>query len=450
MLPYEEVGSFGGCFYLDVPHPESEHYLKYSSGSTWDYSSLRYANVLFDLNPGSKFSVCNPAYTNNMRDVNNNTPPSSISQYYIDMQDVTGWHNGNGALARPLNAGPNMTPIGYGMYAYMPNYKAAGQRLPNLSEGLNRYFYRQVSPREYHKNLMLNVWLWKRDGFKFDNMPSSTNNSGSGVIQTFPRCWRKSGGTEYSSETPPELPRPDARIQRHAGAAQRGYLAHQLPHARTYPQQFQADFAARVRKILQHRPVRNSGTQRCGRRKGFHFLNAVQRRRHEFRGFPRPLLHQLAGSQPAQTLRQLLEVVRPEDKQRAGLPRRRFSGIREGRPQQQGCRIHRFRLPENPPRPDYGGRRRDHAHSLRHHIRPALRRKHARFPALLQQEAVRQRRHPRDVLRPGVLRARRSQRADRRRPLRTASLSTTLSAAYRATCRSLPRYTLRTRASGTA
>ena len=90
MLPYEEVGTFGGCFYMDIPHPESEHYLKYSSGSTWDYSSLRYANVLFDLNPGSKFSVCNPAYNLDMRDVNNNTPPTSISQYYIDMQDVTG------------------------------------------------------------------------------------------------------------------------------------------------------------------------------------------------------------------------------------------------------------------------------------------------------------------------------------------------------------------------
>ena len=75
MLPYEEVGTFGGCFYMDIPHPESEHYLKYSSGSTWDYSSLRYAIVLFDLNPGSKFSVCNPAYNLNMRDVNNNTPP---------------------------------------------------------------------------------------------------------------------------------------------------------------------------------------------------------------------------------------------------------------------------------------------------------------------------------------------------------------------------------------
>ncbi len=182
MLPYEEVGTFGGCFYMDVPHPESEHYLKYSSGATWDYSSLRYANVLFDLNPGSKFSVCNPAYTDSMRDVNNNTPPSSISQYYIDMQDVTGWHKSG---ARPLNAMPNMTPIGYAMYAYMPNYEAAGQRLPELSQGLKRYFYRQPSPREYHKQLTLNVWLWKRDGFKFEEIPTSTNNSGHGVYTDF-------------------------------------------------------------------------------------------------------------------------------------------------------------------------------------------------------------------------------------------------------------------------
>lgn len=185
MLPYEEVGTFGGCFYMDIPHPESEHYLKYSSGSTWDYSSLRYANVLFDLNPGSKFSVCNPAYNLNMRDVNNNTPPTNISQYYIDMQDVTGWHAGNGNIARPLNAGPNMTPNGYGMFAYMPDYDNVGQRLPNLSEGLKRYFYRQASSRSYHKQLMLNVWLWKRDGFKFNEIPTSTNNSGSGVYTDY-------------------------------------------------------------------------------------------------------------------------------------------------------------------------------------------------------------------------------------------------------------------------
>lgn len=188
MVPLDEAGNtFGGCFYLDVPHPESEHFAKYTKGETWDYRDERYMNVLFDLNSGSAFSVCNPNYRNDMYDINGNLPPSDISQYYIDIQDVVGWEPGGGA--RPVNAITTATPLGYGTYAFMPDYDAPGQRQPTTTERnnnqLNSYFTRKPAAAEYHKSLMLSVWIWKREGFKFHELLNNQNNHGGGASPKF-------------------------------------------------------------------------------------------------------------------------------------------------------------------------------------------------------------------------------------------------------------------------
>ena len=173
LRPLDEGGVPGGCFFMDVPHPEVEHYYKYASGSPWDYQSAKYANVLFDLSGGAH-SVTNPVYKEKLKDINNNYPPADISQYYIDMQDVTGHR---ASSTRPLQAYANMTPIGYGMYHYLPNYQTTGQRQAT-SSGILRHFTRDLGSRDYHRQITLSVFLWKREGYRFHEIYNVSHGSG--------------------------------------------------------------------------------------------------------------------------------------------------------------------------------------------------------------------------------------------------------------------------------
>lgn len=69
---------------------------------------------------------------------------------------------------------------------------------------------------------MLNVWLWKRDGFKFDNMPSSTNNSGSGVNTNFsPMLAQIRGYRIFLGNCRQSFPDPTLVYSATQGAAQR-------------------------------------------------------------------------------------------------------------------------------------------------------------------------------------------------------------------------------------
>ena len=163
MLPVGEGSrNWGGCFYLDVPHPELEHYSKY------DNDRPRPKLTTFNANPDAVVSsteeLDNPYILFNLNhiraantiDVNGKSSSSlTKSDILVDMQDVSVFSPVDYTAGRytPLEMNIAMTPMCYGLSRYgSANSTAHGPTASNYAE------------------LQLSIWIYKKEGITFTKM----------------------------------------------------------------------------------------------------------------------------------------------------------------------------------------------------------------------------------------------------------------------------------------
>ena len=188
MVNYMENGAaLGNGFYIDVPHPENEHYYKFR-GRSWDSDnsmSNRNPHVLFDL-------ALIDYYRNDLEDPHGMKPPTNIDEYLIDMDDHCGNIWGFAGDNLPFAARANSTPFGYGLYM-RPAGTALNTSLgsPAWNNGIpvvsandaahlqnagasafQAYNYRNGS---YYRFLDLDIWMWNREGLRVSDTSPGSN-----------------------------------------------------------------------------------------------------------------------------------------------------------------------------------------------------------------------------------------------------------------------------------
>lgn len=152
MLPLGDSsgGNLGGCFYLDVPHPELEHYAKFKSNNrpdVVDETNLPNPYVLFDLSKIKQAAS---------RDITGyNTANLTIDKILIDMQDTTVFPDvdQNGTRITPYKHTISMTPIAYCMSRY---------QTPHVSNNGN--------DSNTYEELHLSIWIYKKEGMTFTKL----------------------------------------------------------------------------------------------------------------------------------------------------------------------------------------------------------------------------------------------------------------------------------------
>ena len=171
--PYENKGALMkpysggiGCLYLDVPHAETEHQTKYDGANyrPWWGAKLvpgknqrKFRYALFDLG-------LIRTYRNDLIDPQMQYPPTNINNYMIDMEDIVGVnipHVENMAHTAFYST-LNMTPIGYGLVTYFPQYLSSQGWVDGVragETGIEKYFAQHRESATYWE-LELDVWMW--------------------------------------------------------------------------------------------------------------------------------------------------------------------------------------------------------------------------------------------------------------------------------------------------
>ena len=170
----DDGGKLGGCFYVDIPHPESEHSAKFRDDPIKDWrSESKY--IMFDLN---EIALAN------CKAFNGTVMNPSINDLYIDMQDIQATYpsdesrnNSSGYLARRvLGATFNMTPLGYGIGGYNADYTSPRDTSNDKADFDDSS--QQSNPIHRHElsftYLHLDIWIWKREGFRFNRYAKSS------------------------------------------------------------------------------------------------------------------------------------------------------------------------------------------------------------------------------------------------------------------------------------
>ncbi len=171
MYPLGEGGVPGGCFYVDVPHPEWEHAQKFNEDN-------------YIVTPNDKYIMFDLALINNdVKGFDGNQMPKSIGSYYIDMSDITGIYPRNEMTsekaARPFGATFNMTPIGYGIGAYNGDYSMQQDSVSNDSDNNRSSYWNQKHEHNLeYRRVELDIWIWKREGFEFGRYSKNGTSSG--------------------------------------------------------------------------------------------------------------------------------------------------------------------------------------------------------------------------------------------------------------------------------
>lgn len=161
-------GVLGGCFYVDIPHPESEHAAKYVNDIDWRYNTKKGKYILFDLSELANVD----AY-----DVMGNKMSPSITDLRIDMQDIEGIYPrkemGQEYNQKILGGQFNMTPLGYAISSYNLDYSRPSDVSANPPSSSPLYW----NPIHRHQleyiRLNLDIWIWKREGFEFSKFATS-------------------------------------------------------------------------------------------------------------------------------------------------------------------------------------------------------------------------------------------------------------------------------------
>ncbi len=172
MLPIGEAngGTLGGCFYLDVPHPELEHYAKHESdnrptiaafvangGETDGTEKLDNPYILFDLQDLKNA---------NIHDFGGlSTSSLSINDIYVDMQDVSVFPNMdiNGQRITPYLMDISMTPMAYGLSRIATPYSTVN------GNAVDTYY-----------ELQLAIWIYRKEGMTFTEMSPNKSKTTTG------------------------------------------------------------------------------------------------------------------------------------------------------------------------------------------------------------------------------------------------------------------------------
>ncbi len=162
MMPIGEAngGNLGGCFYVDVPHPELEHYAKYETSNkpqvvrggnymqdSTTVETLDNPYILFDLN-----EIRNVKHV----DINGrSTAGLNISNILVDMEDTSIFPNLdiNGGRITPYKMNVGSTPLGYGTSRWGTGYNTVESNAADT----------------YHE-LQVSIWIYKREGMTFEKM----------------------------------------------------------------------------------------------------------------------------------------------------------------------------------------------------------------------------------------------------------------------------------------
>ncbi len=163
----DDGGVLGGCFYVDIPHPESEHAARFSlNNQDWYYrGDEENQYIMFDLN-WFNFAGINDFRGNRMN--------PSIQDLRIDMTDITDIYPRNEQSEekrRQFGATFNMTPLGYGIGSYNADYKDKADT-GGADTGSDYWDPKHTHSMEYRR-LELDIWIWQREGFRFGKY---TNN----------------------------------------------------------------------------------------------------------------------------------------------------------------------------------------------------------------------------------------------------------------------------------
>ena len=157
MLPIGEGGNLGGCFYIDVPHPELEHNAKFNNNKP--QTSITGINlpspyILFDLQELKRNPHTAP---------NGTTSASlSINDIMVDMEDTAvfpNWEN-NGSRITPYYIRINDTPMAYGL--------SRSHTACDTDDG---------NAEDTYPELMVAIWIYKKEGMTFSNLSDWPKNS---------------------------------------------------------------------------------------------------------------------------------------------------------------------------------------------------------------------------------------------------------------------------------
>lgn len=242
MKPLDEGGVMGGCFYVDVPHPEAVHAYKYNTDRT---SATPYEMGLYSLLPsGGNFNMYTKDdadvvldlnlvknFNSQLEDITTRKPPTDISEYMIDMQDVcmTASHQGTwDALgtgdSKPINtARPPQTPMGYYFYAFTPEGKYTTRTWRKFQHRHSRYY----------SVMNATIWIWKREGFNFSKysnknaygvLPGSYNNYDDRYkwdprVDLSPVLAQLEGYRIFTGDAEPSFPDPTLEYERQNNAS---------------------------------------------------------------------------------------------------------------------------------------------------------------------------------------------------------------------------------------
>ena len=174
MYGLDNGGVLGGCFYVDIPHPEAEHAAKYDNDTDWQYRDRLGKYVLFDLD---LIAACN------IKDVNGANMETNINNLYIDMQDIEGVYPRKEMWGmedhKMLGASFNMTPLGYAISSYNLDYTRPSDCSTNPPNTNARYWNPIHRHQLEYVRLNLDIWIWKREGFEFAKFcPTYAKNTG--------------------------------------------------------------------------------------------------------------------------------------------------------------------------------------------------------------------------------------------------------------------------------
>ena len=220
----DDGGELGNGFFVDVVHPENEHYYRYNSRS-WDTSDRRTPHILFDL------GVIR-AYASHLVDAQGNQPPTSIDEYLIDMDDQCGnnWNFIKGDTGIfTLGARPNSTPMGYGLYIRPPGTQTSTVGTIALTDSMGGEFYFFTYRNgAYYRYLDVDMWIWNREGMRLaDNNPSSNAE----YVRNTPKFFYARGMRVFLGEYMKSFPDPSVAYgtqntisQIHTNAASRNFF----------------------------------------------------------------------------------------------------------------------------------------------------------------------------------------------------------------------------------
>ncbi len=200
MLPVGEgADSLGGCFYLDVPHPELEHYAKYTTNNkpiimrfNQNPDAVETGTEIIE-NPYILFDLNDIRQANSVDAHGKSSGSINISDIRVDMNEVTIFcpQDTNERIST-LGMATAMTPMAYGISRY-----GSGNA---LSQG---------DANNVYPELQLSVWIYKKEGMTFTKMDARSDKKVGNMFADYvPLLVHMKGRRNFLGAAYPSFPNP--------------------------------------------------------------------------------------------------------------------------------------------------------------------------------------------------------------------------------------------------